>query len=229
MTMTIGAVASGYNVPAAGGSAVRFNSSSTKYSRSASGLNASTNVTWACWVKLASDRNAYSMPLASDNGGANYTFVGAGPTGTLFIRSATSAGGSTAYDFVVGTWTYIASVWDITGNDYLYYCAAPGTTLTPTIVGNSTGLTDANTFYIGSTGFGDWLDGSVAAVKIWTAALTQAELEAELPKYAPQRTSNLWANYTFQAGPQTTDNSGNGRTLTQGGTPVLDSSGPPIT
>ena len=210
--------------------AVRFSASTMKYSRSASGLNTSTSITWCCWVKLAANRGTYSMVLASDNASANYVQLATRSDGVSYSLLSTSGGANSAYTFPVGTWVFIAATMDISGgNDYLYRAQAPATTLSNDFIFTlPTGWNDANTFYIGNGGYGDWLNGSVAAVKIWTAALTQTELETEMTSYAPVRTANLWAAYKFDAGPQTTDDSGNGRTLTSAGTPTLDSSGPPI-
>lgn len=229
MIMTMGTVAS--SKAAAAGGSVRFNGTSGKYSRSATGL--ATNFTWTCWAKMAVSRGTYSQMLAQDNAGGNYYQFGATSTGTVLGRDGTSgAGVNTGVTIPIGTWMYIGCVndtagggtdifgWKIAGGSWTTYAQSPGVTVT--------GPADANTFYIGSNGFNNWFNGSIAAVKVWTVALTDAELQAEAATYAPVKTSGLWANYKFNAGPQTTDDSGNGRTLTAAGTPTLDSSGPPI-
>lgn len=60
-----------------------------------------------------------------------------------------------------------------------------------------------------------------ALVRIWSAALTQSELDSESASATTVRTSNLWASYAFAtvAG-ALTDGSGNGRSLTSTGSPV---------
>lgn len=222
-----GVVASGH--AAAAGGAVRFSASTMKYSRTASGLNMSTDITLCCWVKLAADRNAWSIPMGIGNGSSSYIQFGFNATGTQLVVGAATGGISSSLNLAVGVWEFIALVFHFSTsvNDELWWgTAAPLSTNTG---GISAGFADTNTFYFSDDSFGDWLNGSVAAAKIWTAALTQTELEAEMLKYAPQRTSNLWAAYSFQNGPQTVDDSGNGRTLTQVGTPILDAAGPPIT
>ena len=62
---------------------------------------------------------------------------------------------------------------------------------------------------------------------MWTAALSQAEIGAERDLDGVARTSNLWAYYSFRDGPQTNDESGNGRTLTAAGTLTAEA-GPPV-
>ena len=219
-----------YYAPAGG--AVRFDAVGDKYSRSASGL--AGTFTWTCWVKPVVDRNTYTSFIAQDNAGANYYFIGTLSDGTTISRDATSAAGvSSGVSMTLGTWYYVACVNDTAGGgtDIFGWKPAGGSWATALLGSGvtATGPSDSNTFYIGNSGFSDWFNGSIAAVKIWTVALTEAELQAEAATYAPVKTSGLWANYKFNAGPQTTDDSGNGKTLTAGGTLTLDSSGPPIT
>ncbi|MFI6904894.1 hypothetical protein ACIBKY_26775 [Nonomuraea sp. NPDC050394] len=61
----------------------------------------------------------------------------------------------------------------------------------------------------------EWLNGCLSHVRIWTAALSGAELEAEYTANSPVRTSNLFAFYRFTTA-GTTDDSGNGQTLSGG-------------
>jgi hypothetical protein len=224
-----GVVASGHHV--ASNNAVRFSASTMKYTRSATGL--AGTFTWTCWVKVVVDRNAFSIAMSQDNAGGNYYFMGTNATGTQIIRDSTSGGAANpGVDMTVGNWYYIGSVNDTGAGTDIFGAKPAGGAWTTAVLGSgvtATGPSDANTLHIGGDGFGDFLNGSVAAVKIWTVALTDAELQAEAATYAPVKTSGLWASYSFRNGLQTTDDSGNGRTLTQVGTPVLDSAGPPIT
>jgi hypothetical protein len=172
---------------------------------------------------------SYAMVLASDDASSHYCQFGVSAGGVNFFLSN---GGTTAFNFTTGTWAFIAASIDRTGTEcWLYYANAPATTLTREFffAVPTSHMLDTNTFSIGGDGFGDPWAGSIAAVKVWNAVLNQTELTAEAAKYAPVRTANLWGAYSFQSGPQTTDDSGNGRTLTATGTPTLDSSGPPIT
>ena len=211
-----------------GSSAVRF-SGSSKFTCSASGLTLdTTSITWCCWAKLDGDFDFYNHVMSSDDASSHYCGMGVSSGGTNFYVSNF---GSSGFDFTPGVWTFIAATIDRTGAEcWLYYAPTPATTLTRDFAyGNaSPQLLDTNTFFIGNDGFGSVWNGSIAAVKVWNAVLTQAELEAEMTEYAPQRTANVWGAWKFDNGPQTTDDSGNGRTLTMAGTPVTDTSGPPI-
>ncbi len=75
---------------------------------------------------------------------------------------------------------------------------------------------------------GEWLNGTVANVKLYGAALTQAEVEAEWGSWTAIRTANLIRHHTFQTAAETTDYSGNSNALTASGTPTFDSDNPPI-
>lgn len=221
-----GVVASGRNAPAGGAVAT---SSGKRYTRSASGLNlTSTSITWSAWAKMTT-AGSYAIVISSDDGSTHYCQFGVSSGGVnLFCSNFATTG----FNFTVGVWTFIAVTIDRTlAECWIYYATAPATTLTREFAfGNpTTHLLDTNTFYIGADGFGDPWVGSLAAIKVWNAVLTQTELTAEAAKYAPVRTAGLWGAYKFNNGPQTTDDSGNGRTLTQVGAPTLDASGPPIT
>jgi hypothetical protein len=75
----------------------------------------------------------------------------------------------------------------------------------------------------------DVFTGRIAAVKIWTAALTAAEIALEHQFYVPIRLSNLWLWSPFVEQDTTTfrDYSGNGRDWTETGAVTL-ADGPPI-
>src|SRR5690606_31777960 len=80
----------------------------------------------------------------------------------------------------------------------------------------------ANTLRIGQSPWGgEWLNGRMAAVKIWTAALSANEIQAERDYTSPLRTANLRAWYPFEVA-ETTDHSGNGETLSGGSSPSTE-------
>jgi hypothetical protein len=185
-----------------------------------------TTVTWCGWVKMVTDRG-FAIPIGQSNGGANY--IQHGSNGTRDIILSGASGGMTAgTKFTVGTWTFIAATINASGSDTLWWAVAPATTLS-SFTSTVGGLNDTSSFWISNDGFGSWWNGSVACVRVWSAILTQAQLEAELPKRSAQRATNLWASYELN-GPSLVDSSGNSRTLTAGaGTPATDTSGPPVT
>lgn len=207
--------------------AVRFSAVNQRYSRASFGLGAG-DATICGWQKMAVDRGTYSFGIGIDNGGSNYIQLGASNTGKNLAASGSSGGMASGYDMVVGTWVFVALVYRASGTDDLFWAVAPATTLS-VVSASITGLNTTSALWIGGDGFSDWFNGSLAAVKMWSAALSQAQLEAELPKRSAQLATNLHASYELN-GPSLVDSSPNGRTLTAGaGSPALDSSGPPIT
>lgn len=207
--------------------AIRF-SAAGSYEAASTGLSG-VSVSWSCWARMAVDRVNYATILAADNAGANYY-----STTTDSVREIRQETNSpitrTFHNMALTTWYFIAFVHNASGVADIYWKAAGGSMNTANRASGSIGPAASTTFRIGRDGFNSWFNGSIAAVKIWTAALNSTEIAAEADKYSPVRTSNLWANYTFRNGLQTNDESGNGRTLTSVGTaPTEDTSGPPIT
>lgn len=76
-------------------------------------------------------------------------------------------------------------------------------------------------------GFASWFNGRVTDARVWTAALSQSEIQAEnASPYAAARTSNLWAYWLLQSHSTLTDGSGNSRDLTAGGTLSTEQNAP---
>lgn len=208
--------------------AVRFDAIDDRYSVSAAGLG-SINFTMAAWVKIVTDRDTFTCWLSADNGGAGWNQVITDSAGVGLEWASSSGTVDAAINMTVGTWYFTAASFVHGGaGDVLYWAAAGDAGLSSASGSINAPPADTWTFFVGSNGFNEWLNGSMAAVKIWTATLTQAELEKERKFFRPQRTSNLWAAYPFAGGPDTSDYSGNARTLTTAGAPTVTDN-PPIT
>lgn len=215
--------------------AAAFSAQNQRYTRSSFGLDGTTDVTICLWAKMAVNRTTYSFCVSVDDGGGNYVQLGPGGTGINLGVSATTGGitpnTGAGQNMSLDTWTFMATVWRTTGggtDDNHAYAIAPSTDVSMDAA-TYAGFNSASGLWVGGDGFGDWFNGSIAQVKIWTAALSEAELEAELPVDGVVRSSNLHAYYSFRDGPQTTDESGNSRTLTAGaGSAALDEDGPPV-
>ncbi len=209
---------------------VRFDALADKYTRVVTGLTG-TSVTMCCWVRVVVDTNNYAYWLGADDGSANWWTIGNWDDGLGFHPTTTTSDYPTTLAMTVGTWYFVAMVYDSAGTtDAVYYLPAGGSSLTALGASASMiGITSAETFFIGCDGFGEPLNGEVASVKVWAAALTSTELNLERQYWEPQRTSGLWARYDFESGPQTNDQSGNSRTLTSAGTLTAGASNPSIT
>ena len=213
------------SAPSTGLQSVRFDNSADSYTCATTAL-VTTSFTMACWVSLTTDLNVPSYFLGADKPPGDWNSLGTFSDGVTMRYTQNLMGDATGGTFIVGDWYYVALVYNSAGADNLYYAAAGSSTLTPVSI-TTNPIVSASTFWIGNNGFTQRWDGRVAQVRVWSAALSQAELEAEKPSKTLVRTSNIWGFWSFSNGPQTNDESGQGRTLTAAGT-LTSEGGPPI-
>lgn len=171
------------------------------------------------WVYISTDRNAYS---ALWQGGSNdYLVLDSSGTQLAYYDGATEPTGS---NLSTGTWYHIAqtcagdalgNAWAIYLNGVLDFSGARGAVAAGTniVFGND----DAT----------EWLNGRLANIKMFDAALTAAEIQQEMLALRPQRFANLWGWWPLWGAADIADYSGNGRTLTAGGT-LTTEDGPPV-
>ncbi|HXF44873.1 MAG TPA: hypothetical protein VNK91_02025 [Burkholderiaceae bacterium] len=74
----------------------------------------------------------------------------------------------------------------------------------------------------------DRIDGRMAYSKLWTVALTDAQILREIRRFTPWVRENLYGAWPILTGLRTRDWSGRGRHLTENGT-LTDEQGPPVT
>ncbi|MGC5009739.1 LamG-like jellyroll fold domain-containing protein [Streptosporangium sp. DT93] len=209
--------------------AVRFSADSQDYTRALS-LGAVTQWSISCWVKISVDRNAYSTIWCLDGeSGASYYLLQTDTDGVSLqvYTDAVSGINPTGGVLTAGTWYHIGvSVNGANGTAVIRAAGAAASTVTTWSTGDAS--TNIGTLRLGESSFnGEWLNGAMAAFKMWTGAtLTRDELDQEGLFTAPRRTAGLRVWYPFsQAG--TADASGLGNTLS-GGTGAATEDGPPI-
>jgi hypothetical protein len=182
-----------------------------------------TSFTMMGWFKLAASTGGYSTllglgPLSGNNA---YLALTAGTS----LGVWTGSGYASGPNLTIGTWYHIALTVSGTGPGQvqLYLNGVPTITLDGNAAVSSQRLSIAN------DSAHDWTNGSAAAVKIYDAVLTQAEIAAEMAQLAPVRTAGLNSSYDLQnAATAANDSSGNGRSMTVSGTLTTDSVGPPL-
>jgi hypothetical protein len=177
--------------------------------------------TITCWFQVVIPRGASADNMVwslEGTGGDIYADI---VSGTTLDTDATDP------SITANTW-YGLAWWSVDGTHQagvLRDVAGSVTTIT-------NGLTAANpntTLRIGNSRFSNSnLSGRVAAFKVWSAALSQSEAEAELAQFNPVRTTNLVRYHPFHVA-ELTDYSGNGNTLTAGSTSATTEPDPPIT
>ena len=137
-------------------------------------------------------------------------------TGATFVNSAT---------LVAGTWFWLGLTKNTTTLNS-FWASGVGAVSTATITQTITWT--PTLFRVGHTRYsGEYTNGVIANLKIWTATLSQAELEAERWRALPVRATNLWAAWPFRSAGDYTDLNG-AHTLTSAGT-IVTEDGPPVT
>ncbi|MEU1883416.1 LamG-like jellyroll fold domain-containing protein [Streptosporangium sp. NPDC020072] len=204
--------------------AVRFSATGQSYSRTL-GVALSA-FTVACWVKLVANRSAYTTLWSLDNGTGDFFLLQTSMAGTDMAAWDDAGLAQIVRTMTVGTWYYIAI--SVNAADGVTVSRAAGDNAFDVggWSGQSSAVADA-ILRIGDSPYSEeWMNGTIAAVKFWNAALSQAELEAEYGQYMPVRTTNLQAWYPFLR-PETVDYAGRGAALV-GGSGAAREDGPPI-
>ncbi|HKX31495.1 MAG TPA: LamG domain-containing protein [Blastocatellia bacterium] len=199
--------------------AIRFDAIADNYFRSTSPTFPNTIM---FWVKIVVDLNNFCVMIAWD--GANDFYLGTGGNGTILeFYPGPGAAGIDGTDLIVGQWYHVAIV------------SGAGTGASRNIYLN--GALDISTtsdeppsglLYIANDANDEWINASMAALKIYNAVLTQREIQQEMRQYKPVRKSDIHLFCPMlDVGTGGNDFSGNGRNLTAGGT-LTTEDGPPI-
>jgi hypothetical protein len=181
----------------------------------------------ACWGKLTADRNTYSTFMGFDANEVNNTRIFQTENdGTNLLMYPTL--GAEPTPLTVGTWYYIAAASTGAQTGILKVRAQGAGAFTTKNWTQADGDATATFLRLGESIFGgEWLNGCIAAVKLWHGtSLTATELEAEYQYRTPLKTTGITCYYTFDTA-STVDNSGNGRTLT-GGVGATTEAGPTL-
>jgi hypothetical protein len=198
--------------------AVRADGSTDRLSRTTS-LPTASSFTLMAWFKMSVDRNDYSSLLSYGTGSTKKVFQtnGTGTSLVLWDGMFETAGGS----LTVGTWAHAAMTYN--GTTLIGYIDGA-----QVVTGGSGGGNPSTQIEIFQSESGEWFNGCAAAVKIYSAVLTAAEIQDEMRLYLPVRFTNLNSFYPLlTVGDDQVDFSGAGLTLTVGGT-LATEDGPPI-
>lgn len=210
---------------------IRFDNAADLLSRTGTGIMSGTNCSVMFFWKLSVDTNTYACPFHLGNAAdSDFLLIETNNDGTTQMAVDDQGGGTviaTMTNMTVGTW--YCSGWSKTGTSITFFygtAGAAGNFTTQTVTTNA--LT-VDKLLIGNDAFSEPLDGCIAGVKIWEAALTTAEMENEKQQLDPLRTANLWAYYPlFSAADCTVDYTGQGRTLTVGNVLTTGDDNPPV-
>lgn len=181
------------------------------------------------WAKLVTDRNAYSTIFGIDgNATSKYIVFQTDTDGvSLYGYSETSTNSTTSHTALVpGAWYRVALV--VTGTTLRTYMA-PSTGTVTTFTTTTGTVTGTPYVRLGDSVIaGEWWNGSFANFKMYSAALTQAEIEAEWASWDTVRATNLVRHHRWRDAYYLTDDSGNSQSWTTSGSPTFDPDNPPI-
>jgi hypothetical protein len=202
--------------------AVRFDGSDDDYSAT-TGLPTG-NFTVTCWANPTTLRNPGGIFTLADST-ASYSawyWFGLRPDWAVRNHGANLASGVTP---TAGTWWRLGLV--LSGTTATLYGAQAGDPLTQLCSGTVTTFTPGVLHIGGTPDATQFWDGRVAALKVWSSALSAAQIETELTQHLPVATTGLARFHPF-VNAETVDYSGNGRTLTAGAGAVATETGPPL-
>jgi hypothetical protein len=204
-----------------------------RFDASADALSRTTNLpgfpcTIMGWFYLSADRGALANAIAyGDSSGGADVQLGidqAVSTGQLMIWDALNV--VTGTTLSLSTWYHLAltiSSVDGAGSALGYLDGVLD--ITNPNVGSTV---SSELLWIGNDNDAEWLNGRAAAIKVYSAVLSAAEIQQEMRQYLPARTANINAWYPLlSVADDEIDFSGNARTWTVGGT-LATEDGPPI-
>lgn len=207
----------------------------TDYVTRTTNLPANNSYTIAGWFKRSSDRDNYEralnyhMIVAPDPWINTLTFYPSWDGGTpnvdnnLVLRSDTG-GGSVGWTTLPGTgaWYYLAMTADASNiKGYWYTWNGSAATLVDSTV-QSIGIGTQHTatsidIMSDSNETGKYVDGKCCYLRVWDVALSQSEIEAEIPSSVIVKTANInTALGACTSSSFANDVSGNGRNWTLG-------------
>lgn len=199
---------------------VRFDAATDRLSRAADLFDYNAPYAWMAWVYLVSDLNAIATLLSANNAtGSNQDTIRTGADGTTIETRVSVASASTSAagpSLTVGQWYHVALVRESVTSLKLYVDGVLVSTNTRDVTGRTAVLLIEHGVLLTSSSPSD---SRVDRIKAWSAALTIAEVQAEMWSIRPQRTDNLYGFWpTWTGADRITDYSGNGRDWTASGT-----------
>jgi len=208
--------------------AVRFDANAD-YLRLSSGIfDYNAGYTIMAWAYPVSNPTAQITLFSVANNGSNLDRLRSNSGGTTWSAQSIVGGTSvspTGSSVSYGSWQHWAMVRRNASNLDTYLNGA----LDATSNQNVSGRAAAAQLDIGNTNAASaYFNGRVFAIKAWNVALTAAEIQEEMRTIRPVRLANLWGWWPGRpgSGERAKDYSGNGRSLTEGGTLTDEDAGP---
>jgi hypothetical protein len=192
--------------------------------------DSSTGLTVTMWAYLSVDQaaNETLFRLHSSSGSTtriNFATNSGGTTPCIFTSGNT---GGVSSGTALGTATWCRCAFTTTGTSGTAYAATGSGGSTTSATGTASGGATADAFTIFGRSSGDaseWFNGRISHLRVWSAVLTQTQIETEWLSTTPVRATNLWG-----AWPLISDlvDTVSGKTLVPSTGPVTFEAEPPI-
>ncbi len=211
--------------------AARSDAATDRVSRTSSPATATVSIMG--WAKISSAGVGSFNPLIRlhfGSGGNSSLILGfKGTNGrTPSLYSPSNSSGISGSEIALSTYIFVCGTVGAAGAAQIFYGTTPGTVSKATGTVAVSGTPDGLTVFSRAPGDGsEWLDGTIAHMRIYEAVLSDAEVAAESASATPVRTSNLWACWPF-ASASLSDTSGNARNLTAGTTALASDTDPTL-
>jgi gliding motility-associated-like protein len=167
------------------------------------------NFSFEAWVKPnpGSDRNILSKGDGSGVPGTGEYVFQVNPGNTIgFFHTANIGWWNSVGTIPNGAWSHVAVTWD--GTNLSFYINGVLDSYYPSIPNTYT--TGNNPFYIGRQGWNcncNYFNGSIDEVRVWTVARTACEIQTYRNCEIPTTATGLLANYHFNQGAASLNNS----------------------
>jgi hypothetical protein len=207
--------------------AVRFDASGDRL-RISSGLwDYNAAYTFAAWVYISTDRATNYQSIFCRYGSGSMmdqVYVDASMRIATFISNSASTD-TTGATLTTGTWYYVACVRESNASFKVYIDGSATATIADTR--SVSGRTDVTPLLdISTNAYTEWYNGRMAFTRLWTVALSNAEINAEMDSLTAVKTASLWGDWPLQTDDD--DDSGNARHFTTAGTVTYSEAGPDI-
>ena len=211
---------------------IRFDAATERLSRTTNVLSFDANYTVMAWVYVVthsgSGNGACVVSIDDQTDDVDEFYLDA-PDGTnlrlgiVTLQGGSAAGSTATATFTAGSWQHVCIVRSANNLRTGYRNGTSEVTHS----NSRSGRTAPTAISIGSVLDSDLLNGRIACIKIWTGALSVAEIQQEIGTVRPVRTANLWAWLPGFLHTDTADYSGNGYNFTAVGT-LATEDGPPV-
>lgn len=201
------------------------------YSRTTN-LPARTAYSIGGWIKVGPTTAGFSNIFGLESGSvsaANGTYLGWDDSvNRLTVFYAGGASSVLRSSLSKSTWYYMALVGS--GTDVLAYTRAEGESSFTSLTGISQDAFTSAFLAFMNDSYAEVTEGNLRYVRVWSAALSSADLLTESASTTLVRTANINADYPMSSlSDDNEDQSGNTFNMTTSGSPATDASEPTIT